>query len=83
MATVQITLPDELEGRAREAGLLSNEAMRDLLEGAVRRQAGEAFLALAREVQAENIPPMSMDEIVAEVRAVRVEQRTREAAARS
>jgi len=80
MTLIQIKLPDELAQRASSAGLLSDDAIQQLLEDAMRRQAGRALLDVARQIQAAGIPPMSDEEIVAEVKAVRAERRAREAA---
>jgi len=80
MTLIQIKLPDELAQRASSAGLLSDNAIQQLLEDAMRRQAGRALLDVARQIQAAGIPPMSDEEIVAEVKAVRAERRAREAA---
>jgi hypothetical protein len=77
---IEIRLPDELAQRARNAGLLSDDAIRQLLEEAMRRQAGHALLDEARRLQAIGAPPMSDEEVVAEVKAVRAERRIRNAA---
>jgi hypothetical protein len=75
MTTVQIQLPDELAQRAENAGLLSDSAIQRLLEEAMRREAGRKLLAVADRVRAAGISPMSDEEIVAEVKAVRAERR--------
>jgi hypothetical protein len=76
-----LKLPDELAQRARNAGLLSDSAIEQLLEDAMRRRAGRKLLETAQQihahVQSAGIPPMSDEEIVAEVKAVRAEQRAR------
>lgn len=77
MTTVQITLPDQLVQRAKDAGLLSDAAIQSLLEDAMRRQAGRRLLAIADELHAANILPMSDDEVVALVKEVRAERRAR------
>lgn len=77
MATVQITLPDELAQRAKDAGLLSDESIQKLLEEAVRREAGRRLLVVAEQLHAAGIPPMSDEEIQAEVDAVRRARRER------
>ncbi len=73
---VEIRLPDELAERAKRAGLLSDEAIRSLLEDAMRRRAGRAFLDVAQRIHHAGIPPMSDDEIVAEVKTARAERWT-------
>ena len=80
MTTVQVTLPDELAQQAKAAGLLTPEAMERLLAEALRRRrAVDELLKVADRVQAAGIPPMSMEEINAEVKAARAERRKREA----
>ena len=75
MTELVVKLPDELAQRARTAGLLSDSAIQRLLEDAIRREAGRKLLAVAQRVQAAGIAPMSDEEIVAEVKAVRAERR--------
>jgi hypothetical protein len=79
MTELVIRLPDELAQRARRAGLLSDAAIQELLEEAMRRRAGRRLLDVAQHIQAAGIEPMSMEEIDAEVKAVRAERRAREA----
>ena len=78
MTTIQIELPEATAQAAREAGLLTTQALdRLLVEALRRRQAGEALLAIADRVAAAGIPPMSMAEINAEVKAARLERKQR------
>ncbi|MBS0589160.1 MAG: hypothetical protein JSR65_00805 [Proteobacteria bacterium] len=77
MTQVTVSIPDELAQRTRNAGLLSDVAIRQLLEDAMRREAGRELLKLAEDIRAAGIAPMSEDEIVAEVKAVRAERRAR------
>jgi hypothetical protein len=80
MTTVQLTLPDDLAQQAKAAGLLTPEALERMLAAALRRrQAGEELLKVAARIEAAGIPPMTMEEINAEVKAVRAERRKREA----
>jgi hypothetical protein len=74
---IEIELPDDLAKRARRSGLFSNAAMRELLEEAIRRQAGRRLLDAAQRIEAANIAPMSLEEIEAEVKALRAERRGR------
>jgi len=71
MTELTVQLPDELAQRAKNAGLLSDIAIRQLLEDAMRRAAGRKLLSIAERIHATGIPPMSEEEIVAEVKAVR------------
>ena len=77
MTELVISLPDDLAQRAKDAGLLSSEAIQSLLEDAVRREAGRQLLAAAERLHADNIPPMTDEEIQAEVDAVRQARRER------
>ena len=79
MTELVVKLPDELAQRARIAGLLSDSAIQRLLEEAMRRGAGVKLLAVAGQVHAAGIEPMSDEEIVAEVKAVRAELRAAKA----
>ena len=87
MTEVLIRLPDELAQRARSAGLLTDGAIQDLLEDAMRRRSGRRFLEVAAQLRNDGIAPMTQEEIDAEVRAVRAErtgpQDTRRGADRS
>ena len=78
MTTVQIELPDATARAAREAGLLTTEALERLLKEALRRKrAADSLLAVADRVAAAGIAPMSMDEINAEVKAARAARKQR------
>jgi hypothetical protein len=78
MTTIQIELPDATAQAAREAGLLTAPALERLLNEAIRRrQAADALLSIADRVAAAGIPPMSMEEINAEVKAARAERKQR------
>jgi len=81
MTTLTIDLPARLAQQAQDAGLLTPEALTQLLEEAMRQQAGRQLLTVAQRIQTENIPPMSDAEIVAEVKAVRAARRARQAKA--
>ena len=76
MTTIQIELPDATAQAAREAGLLTPQALERLLIDALEcRQAADALLSIADRVAAAGIEPMSMDEINAEVTAARAQRR--------
>lgn len=79
MAELVVRLPDALAQRARSAGLLTDSAIERLLEEAMRRQAGRRLLQVAEQLHAAGVPPMSEEEIDAEVKAARAERRAREA----
>jgi len=73
MTELLLKLPDDLAQRAKSAGLLSDAAIQQLLEDAMRRAAGRKLLEVAERVHAAGIPPMTDEEVVAEVKAVRTE----------
>ena len=80
MTTLKLNLPDELAQRAQNAGLLTDSSIQKLLEEAIRREAGRKLLDIAQQLHDANIPPMSDEEIMAEVKAVRAERRARNSA---
>ncbi len=73
MTTVQLTLnlSDGLAQAAQQAGLLEPAAIEHLLREAVRRQERDGFFEAADRLAAAEIPPLSLEEIQAEVDAVR------------
>lgn len=75
MTTLQVNLPDELAQRAQSAGLLTDAAIQNLLEDAIRREAGRRFLETGQRLQAARIPSMSDEEVVVAVKAVRATRR--------
>jgi post-segregation antitoxin (ccd killing protein) len=77
MTTVQLNLnlPDTLAQAARQAGLLTSDAIERLLEEAVRRRAIDEYFEAADRLAAADLPPMSLEEIQAEVDAVRTERK--------
>lgn len=78
MTTIQIELPDATARAAREAGLLTPQALDRLLTDALKRQeAADSLPSIAERVAAAGIAPMSMEEINAEVKAARAECRQR------
>jgi Arc/MetJ family transcription regulator len=81
MTTLQITLSDDLASDAAKAGLLTTERLEDMLRDQLRKEAGGRLRKMMDEMQAVSGTPMSMDEINAEVKAVRRERRERLGAA--
>jgi hypothetical protein len=75
---IQIELSDAIAQAAQAAGLLTPQALDRLLSNALRRQqAANYLLTVADEVAAAGIPPMTMEEINAEVKAARKERQQR------
>ena len=78
MTTIQIELPDATANAARDAGLLTPQALERLINDALRRkQAADSLLSIADRVATAGIPPMSMEEINAEVKSARAERKQR------
>jgi hypothetical protein len=74
MATLTITVPDELAEQASTLGLLEPQSITALLrDGIRRRHIGDLFDAADRLAGAE-LPAMSPEEIQAEIAAVRAER---------
>ena len=71
-----VKLPDPLAKEAKAAGLLGPRAIEKLLREAIeRRKQIVSFFATVERLRAANIPPMSEEEIQAEVDAVRAARR--------
>ncbi len=81
MTTLTIDLPDNIAKDARDAGLLSPDALAKLLQDTMRLRAGHQLLNMAERIQAGGVPPLSNEGILAEVKAVRAERRIRQAKA--
>ena len=77
MTTLELTLnlPDELASKAQAAGLLNSEAIEKLLREQLRKQAGQELRVMLNKADASGMPPMSEDEIQAEIDAYRAERR--------
>ncbi|MGH8566231.1 MAG: hypothetical protein ACREXW_20000 [Gammaproteobacteria bacterium] len=73
---LKLSLPERLAKEAEAAGLLTPEAITQLVKEAVRRRAGQALLDAAERVAQADIPPLSMEEIQTEVNAVRQVRKT-------
>lgn len=72
---LKLTLPDEVALEAQRAGLLTEQAVGRLIEEAVRREAGKKLLDAMQRLRAANVPPLTEEEIAAEVKAVRAARR--------
>ena len=77
MTTIQLTLPDDLARKATEAGLLSSEAMQEMLREQLRRRAGETLREMWSQMPDEVLTPEIEQEVADSVRAYRAEQRSR------
>jgi hypothetical protein len=78
MTEVTVTLPDDLAQRARKAGLLRPGALASLLRDAMRERRIERLFSTMDKL-AQLKPPLTEDEIAAEIEAARAERCTRNA----
>ena len=76
---IKLTLPDSLAKEAAKMGLLEPEVMQAILREAVRQRRINRLFEGMDKLAAANIPPMTMEEIQAEVDAVRAERKARAA----
>ena len=81
MTTLELTLnlPDELAQQAKNAGLLTPDAIEALLREQLKQQAGDQLRALWARMPPEELTPEIEQEIAAEVRSVRAERLERNA----
>jgi hypothetical protein len=75
MTELTVQLPDELARKARAAGLLNDEGIERALREALKREAGRKLLEIGEAMQ--DLPPMSEEEIQAEIDAVRAASRAK------
>lgn len=72
---LKLSLPDRLAEEAQAAGLLTPEAIESMLRETLHRQHVEELRQAMVTLAAADIPPMSVEEIKAEVKAYRNERR--------
>ena len=77
MTELTVTLPDDLARQIRVAGLLDEPAVEKVFRETLRKQAVGEFFSALDEIQALKLPPMTEEEIQAEIDAVRAERRGR------
>ena len=77
MATFTIDLPDNLVEEAKQAGLLTPNAIEGILRDTLRRRAVKTLFAAADKLATANTPPMTMEEIQEEVNVVRAQRKQR------
>ena len=75
MTTVQITLPDQLAQEAQRAGLLAPDKVELMLREQLRAERIERLAQARKKLATEPLPPMSPEEIQAEIDAYRAEVR--------
>lgn len=74
---VKLDLPDRLAREALAAGLLTPNALREMVKDAMRRRAARALLAGAARASAAGSKPLSMKAIQAEVNSVRRQRKAK------
>ena len=74
---VTLELPEDLEKEIEQAGLLAPEAVEAIFRQLLRRVHLGELRQDAREMAADGVPPMTLDEIQEEVKAFRAERRAR------
>lgn len=72
---VKLNLPDSLANEARQAGLLAPEELERLLREALRARRVERLTAVRETLAANPLPPMTPEEIGAEIDAYRAQDR--------
>ena len=75
MATLTIDLPDKLAEEAGKAGLLTSDALEAMLRENLRRRAIDGLFEAADKLAESDFPALTMEEIQAEVNAVRSQRR--------
>lgn len=79
-ATVEQVLITKIKALSPQQGAEVADFVEFLAAKAAKRAAIDRLLAIAPELEAAGVEPMSEEEIAAEVKAVRAERRAREAA---
>jgi hypothetical protein len=73
--SLEIELPDALAQQAKEAGLLEPDAVERLVREALLARRVESLVQAREVLAAKPLPPMTPDEIQAEIDAYRAEVR--------
>ena len=77
MTIIQLTLPDDLAKKATEAGLLSSEAIQEMLLEKLLRSAGESLREIRSRMPNEELTAAIEHDVVEAVQAYRAERRAR------
>lgn len=77
---IKLTLPDNLAREAEARGLLTPQALQQLIDAEVeRRRALDRLFTTLDQLAEVDLPPMSTEELNAEIKAARAERRNRRA----
>jgi hypothetical protein len=71
---VTLALPEALVGEAEAAGLLNPESLERLLREEIRRRRADRLFAAADRLAAQEGPPLTPEEVAAEIEAARRER---------
>ena len=74
---LKLTLPDGLAKEATNMGLLDPDGLQALVREAVRNRRIAKFTEARKMIAAAGIPPVTMEEIEAEIDADRAERRAK------
>jgi len=72
---LKLNLPDSLAKEAKRMGLLDPGSLQVLLREAVRNRRIAQLAEARKKIAASGLPPMTMEEIQAEIEADRAERR--------
>jgi hypothetical protein len=75
MATITLTLPDDLAAAVAELGLLDPPALIQILQTEIHRRALAEICSVSEHLSAAGLAPMTEDEIQAEIDAARADKR--------
>jgi len=75
MTTLELKLPDQLAREAQAAGLLAPEELERMVREALRLRRVQKLAQAREKLAAQPLPPMTAEEIQAEIDAYRAESR--------
>jgi hypothetical protein len=76
---ITITLPDDIAQAAEERGLLTSDALEQLIRAEVGRRERQRLRAMMDDLASLDEPPLTNQELNEEIRAARVERRAKRA----
>jgi len=76
---ITITLPDDIAQAAEERGLLTPDALEQLIRAEVGRREHQRLRAMMDDLASLDEPPLTNEELNAEIRAARAERRAKRA----
>jgi hypothetical protein len=78
MTEVTLKLPDDLAQQARQAGLLKPQALETLLREAMRARRADRLFETMSRLRSQD-PPLTEEDVQAEIQAARAARRARNA----